>query len=75
MAINWTYPNELALDLRTKTAGFLQLYESACTGTFVLNSKTYAYPAEALTDIKADAVTAYAEMNAAIDAIKDWAIE
>lgn len=75
MAINWTYNNELALALRNATAGFLELYENACTGTFVLNGKTYAYPAEALTDIKADAVTAYAEMNAAIDAIKDWAIE
>ena len=73
MAINWNYPNELALDLREKTAGFLELYESACTGTFELNGKTYDYPAEALADIQADAIAAYTAMNAAVDAIKTHA--
>ena len=74
MAINWEYPNELALDLRNKTAGFLELYENACVGTFVLNGKTYAYPAEALADIQADAIAAYTTMNAAVDAIKAHAM-
>ena len=74
MAINWTYPNELALDLRNATAGFLELYENACVGTFVLNGKTYDYPAEALADIQADAIEAYGDMNDAVDAIKAHAM-
>jgi len=75
MAINWEYPNELALDLRNKTEGFLEIYEKACTGTFELNGKTYLYPAQALADIQADTITAYNEMNAAVDAIKAYAVE
>ena len=70
MAINWEYPNDLALDLREATAGFLELYENACVGTFELNGKTYDYPAEALADIQADTITAYTAMNVAVNAIK-----
>ena len=70
MAINWEYPDALALDLRQKTEGFLEIYEKACVGAFVLNGHTYTLPADALAQIKADTVTAFAEMNTASDAIK-----
>jgi hypothetical protein len=74
MAINWEYPDELALDLRQKTEGFLELYEKACVGAFVLNGHTYTLPADALAQIRADAITAYGEMNDAVDAIKAHAV-
>ena len=74
-AINWTYPNELALDLRVKTAEFLRLYEMACTGTFVFNGIVYDLPEVALTAVRAATVTAYGDMTAAQTAIKAWATE
>ncbi len=70
MAINWTYPDQLALDLRNATTEFLALYERACVGTFELNGVTYPLPADALADIRSDVVAAYTDMDTAIEAIK-----
>ena len=74
-AINWEYSPELAENLRTETEDFLSIYEDACYGTFSFHGYIFDLPAAALTQIRADAVQAFNEMESAQQDLKDWATQ